>query len=291
MFKIEMDISDLLKMQEHLIPEAEEMMRKSAQALTAATHGHIVEEVQSKLRSTRETYLRHLGFHQVNANTWVVDLMPGAYFIEDGLPSGFNMVPGLLDDSTRPGTVREPGAGQKSRTKTAKDGSRYRVIPFSHNKAQTRQTPYSRDLTDTIKSELKRRGMPSLGKIENDSTGKPKMGLVGKMDIRNAPNKTHIGPGQGHGAIGAARQGPTGIPFLQGVRIYQRERVDAQGKKSVQKTAMTFRVVSSKHQEQARWIHPGLEAKNFLEEAYNWALNEWESKIQPEIIKEFMGRL
>jgi hypothetical protein len=105
MFKIEMDISDLLNVQEHLIPEAEEMMRKSAQALTAATHAHIVEEVQGKLRSTRETYLRHLGFHQVNANTWVVDLMPGAYFIEDGLPSGFNMIPGL------PGRQHPPGDG------------------------------------------------------------------------------------------------------------------------------------------------------------------------------------
>jgi hypothetical protein len=133
--------------------------------------------------------------------------------------------------------------------------------------------------------------MPSLGKIQTDSSGKAQLGLVGKMDIKNAPNKTHIGPGQGHGAIGSPRQGPTGIPFLQGVRIYQREKVDGQGNKSVQKTAMTFRVVSSKHQEQQRWIHPGLEAKNFLEEAYHWALNEWESKIQPELVKEFMGRL
>lgn len=291
MFHIHLDIKDLVDLRERISSEAEKAVKKAGQMLAAATHAHIVEQVQGKLRSTREKYLENLGFHQVNDNTWVVDLAPGAFFIEDGLPAGFDMIPGLLDDSARPGAKSKPGAS-KGRTKTAADGSRYRVIPFEHNKAQTRQTPYAKDLTDTIKTELKRRGAPGLGTIEKDSGGQPRLGLVRKMDIMTAPKKIAEGPGQGKGPLGAVRQGPTGIPLLQGVRIYQQKVKDkVSGKERIQKTAMTFRVVSSKHTSQGRWQHPGLEPRRFLDEAYVWALEEWKSKIGPEIAKSFGEQL
>jgi hypothetical protein len=79
---------------------------------------------------------------------------------------------------------------------------------------------------------------------------------------------------------------------LDGVSIYQRMKKNpdgsmATGRKGnpvVVRDVMTFRVASSKHMGQ-KWDHPGLEGKEFLDEAYSWALNHWETEILPSIIK------
>ena len=161
--------------------------------------------------------------------------------------------------------------------------SRYLVVPFQHNKGPTQQTQAQRDLTNTVKAEMKRRKIP-YGGLEKDSSGQPKIGKLHSFDILHAPTKTQDGPGQGHGQIGAVRQGPTGIAFLQGIRVYQKRIKDEKGNSSVQKQVMTFRVASSKHKGTGRWVHPGLQAKRFFEEAEKWALEVWETKIVPEIL-------
>lgn len=295
-FYLNLDLTELVKFQENLQPAALAAMQKAGEALTAETHAHIVEQVQNRLRSTREKYLDHLGFHQVTENSWVVDLMPGAFFIEEGLPANFDMIEALLNDAPKPGTAK-PGHGtplgmRKGKTKISKkDGSRYRMIPFEHSKAPTRQTPAMKSLTDTIKSELKKQKLPGLGTIESGADGKPKLGFVRELDITKRPLKTGPGPGQGKGPVGQVRQGPTGVPLLQGVRIYQHKIKDKQGKESVKKFAMTFRVVSSKHKGQGRWQHPGLEGRRFFDEAFTWALDQWENKVKPQIIDDMISRL
>lgn len=291
MFHIHLDLSALVQLDEELKPAMEAAAAQAAQNLTAQAHAHIVEQVQSKLRSTREKYLDNLGFHQVNETTWVVDLEPAALFIEDGLPPNFDMIDALLDDSPRPGAKGKSGGLAKGKTKTAKDGSRYRIIPFEHNKAPTRQTPAQTDLTNTIKSEMKKMGAP-YGKLETDSSGAPKLGLVRKFDIMSKPTKMLNGPGQGKGPIGQVRQGPTGIPLLQGVRVYQRNVTDKKtGKASTKKFILTFRIVSSKHKGQGRWVHPGLEPRKFFDECFEWALKQWEEKIAPELVDDLLTRL
>lgn len=286
-FYLNLDISDLLRLDQNLVPAMERAARAAAEQLSAQTHAHIVERVQAKLRSTREKYLENLGMQQVDGNTWVIQVDQPALFIEDGLPPNFDMIDSLLDDSPRPGAKNKP----TGKTKTAKDGSRYRVVPFEHSKAKTRQTPAQTSLTDTIKSEMKRRGMPGIGTLEVDGNGKPKQGLVRSFSIRNQPVKTSVGPGQGKGPMGAVRQGPTGIPFLQGVRIYQKTMKDGKGKDVTKKAVMTFRVVSTKHKGQGRWIHPGLQARKFLDEAVDWALREWETKIKDSVLDQVLNSL
>jgi hypothetical protein len=85
--------------------------------------------------------------------------------------------------------------------------------------------------------------------------------------------------------LGAVKQGTTGIPFLQGVRIAQ--SMDAKGK--VSKGIFTFRVASSKQRGTGKWVHPGIKAKKFMDEGYDWALREWEDKIKPELLRGFQG--
>jgi len=166
--------------------------------------------------------------------------------------------------------------------------SRYIVVPFQHNKGATQQTAAQTTLTDTIKSEMKKRKIP-YGKLEHGADGKPKTGLLHSFDIMKNPIKTAPGAGSGHGPIGAVKQGATGIPHLQGVRVYQTKIKDAKGKESVKKSIMTFRVASSKMKGQGRWVHPGLEAKRFLDEAASWALKEFESRIKDQILVSVVG--
>lgn len=259
------DVSDLIGLAD-LKEKVEGAAADALKHLSAATHSHIIEQVQAKLHSTREKYLDALSIQQVDNDTWMINLAPKAMFIEEGLEQHET-----IDD-----LLKSPKA------KTAKDGSKYMSIPFDHKKTPTNSTPAQKSLTDTIKEEFKRRKIP-YGKLEVDAAGQPKKGLLHSFDIKHAPIKTANVPGQGKGPIGHPFQGPTGIPFLQGVKVHQKEIKGADGKSKIVKSITTFRIVSSKDRGTGKWIYPGLEARKFLDEAVEWASKEFEEKIKDKI--------
>jgi hypothetical protein len=125
-----------------------------------------------------------------------------------------------------------------------------------------------------------------------------------KLNIMNAPLKTHEGPGQGWGPVGDVRQGPNerqvvgggpgggGTPFLQGLNVYQSEYKGKQGETRVQRTMMTFRVASSKHRDQGgRWDHPGLRPVNVVEDTYAWAQQEWVTSVEPALRAVILSKI
>lgn len=258
----------IIQLAQEFRPAVDKAMKEAVRDLATQTHAHILEQVQAKLHSTRQKYIDALGFTQVDPDTWVVTLGKEAMWIEEGIQPNTDMLDWLL---------------KSKKAKTAKDGSRYLVVPFEHKKGQTQQTPAQKSLTDTIKAEMKKRQIP-YGGIEKDASGKPKTGLLHSFDIMKQPVKIAEGAGQGKGPIGSVKQGPTGIPFLQGVRVYQTKVKGAGGQESVKKSIMTFRVASSKHKGTGRWVHPGLVAKKFFDEAAEWALKEFEQKIRDQIL-------
>lgn len=268
MIYINLDMSSVIGLAKTFEEKTRRAMSEAARDLATQAHAHIIEQVQSKLHSTREKYIEALRIESVDNDTWVISLDKSAMFIEEGMKPNTNMLEFLL---------------KSPKAKTAKDGSRYLVVPFEHKKGPTQSTPAQKTLTDTIKSEMKKRKIP-YGSIENDANGKPKLGLLHSFDIMKTPVKSGAGPGQGHGPIGQVRQGPTGIPFLQGVRVYQSKVKDKSGNEHVKKSIMTFRVASSKHKGTGRWIHPGIQAKKFFDEAAKWALDEFENRIRDKIL-------
>jgi hypothetical protein len=271
LLELKMDLSEFLKEHQELKEKAERLTKAAAADLSATTFNKVKELSQSKLKSRREFYDKHLSYAQVNEYTWVVHLDAKAMWIEEGM-APHEMIDDLL---------------KSPKAKTSKDGSKYLSIPFKHNKGPTQQTPAQKSLTETIKKTLNEmnKGRPAggkipYGKLETNPDGSPKLGLLHKFNITDSPKKTANVPGQGKGPIGAPMQGPTGTPFLKGVRIYQRQ--NAQGK--VERTIMTFRTVSSKHKGTGRWFHPGLEPVKFLDQAFDWAMKEWETKIKPALM-------
>lgn len=278
MFFINVDISELKDLTS-LGTVAQKAMTEAARNLAMQTHAHIVEQANQKLHTRRQMFVDALNMFAVSDDTFVVSLNASARWIDDGLPER-NMIDDLLSQ-------RNP---KSKPPKEAKDGSRYRVIPFEHGGGATQNTPAQMTLLDTIKQTLKKENVP-YKKLEKDESGKPKLGKLHSFDIMTEPNKTEEGPGQGWGPKGEVRQGfsedrKSGTPFLQGLNIYQRKVKDKQGKESVKRFIMTFRIVSSKHKQQpGRWDAPALPPVNIMDEAAEWARQTWEKSVAPELLE------
>jgi hypothetical protein len=265
MITLNVNLGPMIELSNGLRGRLETALKNAAQQLAMQSHAHLMEEVNQKLHSTRQKYVDAVSFSQVDDTTWMISLDKSAMWIEEGMPE-HSMLEGML---------------KSPKAKLAKDGSRYLVVPFQHNKGPTSQTSAAQDLTATVKKELKKREIP-YNKIERGPDGKAKLGLLHSFDITKEPVKTHDGPGQGHGGVGDVRQGTTGIPFLQSVRVYQRQMKNG----SVNRGIMTFRVASSKHKGSGKWVHPGIQARKFFDETQEWALKTWDT-MREEIIKEF----
>jgi hypothetical protein len=246
---------------------ADKAMSDATRDLAIQAHAHLIEQANSQLHSRRKEFVDALSFREENG-TWIIALESSALWIEEGIPPNTDMLDGLL---------------ASPKAKMSKEGSKYVVVPFEHKQGPKSQTPEQTSLTDAIKSELKSRKIP-YGRLEMGADGRPKTGLLHSFDITNKPLKTADAPGQGHGGVGDVRQGPTGIPFLQNVRVYQNSTTDNKGASKVQKSIVTFRVASSKHRGEQRWVHPGLKPVKLLDDAYEWALKELDGKIKDRVL-------
>jgi len=244
----------------------------SARDLAMMIKTKATELAAQKLKTRRQLFVDGLKMAKVTEDVWVVSLDAKVRWIDDGQPR-HNMLDNLL---------------KSKKAKRAADGSRYLVVPFDHGpgKGPAATTPAQQDLISTIKAEMKERGIP-FGKIETDAAGQARLGKLHSFDITKAPIKSIQGPGQGKGPVGSVKQGPTGIPLLQGVTVYQNK--DAKGR--VKKQIVTYRIASSKHEGQGRWEHPGNNAINIMEDATKWAMQEWEKEIAPALLNKVMIEL
>lgn len=227
--------------------EAQKAIEDAVKQLSAMTHAKVVELAQEKLKTTRKIYTNNLDYAEVAPGVWVVSLDQPALWIEEGRKSG-SMVEDLL----------------RNNAKTAKDGSRYKAIPFEHSKKPSEMDPFARNLVAKIKSELKKANIP-FKKLELNPDGSPRTGKLHTMNI----SSPHPSSRASHEA-------------LAGLTIYQTKT----SKGNVRRDIMTFRVVSSKH-EGKKWIHPGRDGEKFFEKALEWAEKEWESSILPQIMERF----
>ncbi len=262
------------------LDKADETLQKYAKDLAEQAHAKVVELASQGLHMRRERYLAALSFQPVNDSTWVITLDANAVWIEDGLPENFQMLDKLL---------------ASNKAKTAKDGSKYIVVPFQHNKGgiflNSESGKTGDDLKRTIQDELRKRKIPFDRLERNINTGEPKLGKLHDIEVpfREHPKKTHEGIGQGEGSIGSARQGATGTSFLNRIQIHQRMGKDKLGRPQVMRGIMTFRTASSKQDAAERWVHPGLPPTRFFEQAYDWALKEWETVIVPRVLNDLSG--
>lgn len=242
--------------------------------VAAMVHAKATELAGQKLHSRREQFIKGLKPpRKSDDNVWIVALDYKVRWIDDG-QTQYSMLKGLL--------------GSK-KVRRDKDGNRYIIVPFDHSpgRGKVSTTSTQQELINTVKGELKKRNIP-FGKIENNGAGQPKMGKLHSFNIMGEPVKTKNGPGQGHGPIGAVKQGNTEIPWLQGVQIYQSPgKNGAKTKRSI----LTFRIASEKHADQGKWEHPGNAPMGLLEEAAEWAVENWKKEIAPAMLDKVVADL
>lgn len=187
-------------------------------------------------------------------NLTMEEVSPGIWVVSLDQPALF------IEEGLDPNFDMKPGLLKNA--KTSKDGTKYKVIPFDYGKAPSQLTPYAQEVVNNIKKQLKADNIP-FKKLEINDDGSPKRGLL------HSKNYGGEIPGKGN------------TPVMNGISIYQSTTKTG----NVRRDIMTFRTVTSK--QDGKWIHPGITAKKYMDQALEWALKEWEDKILPEILKKY----
>jgi hypothetical protein len=187
MIRLDIDVSSIARQFGELKQEVEAELMQGVGQLASMIHARIAEEAHEKLHSSLDTYMRALSgeVEQVAPGVYMIGLEESAFWIEEGLPSGFDMKPGLLRHA-----------------KMFPNGKRYNIIPMRYNKSPSNMTGYAKKVSSSIQKELRKRGL-SYKNVERDRDGNPKKGQLHEFDFGGGI------PGKGN------------TPVMKGVNIYQ----------------------------------------------------------------------
>jgi hypothetical protein len=246
--KFEIDIEALAATFKEEAQKVQEALYEGVKALSAMTYARTVELANEKLHTTREQYIEALDYKEISKGVWVVSLSEKMLWLEEGKDAG-SMVDDLL----------------KKNPKTAKDGTKYKVIPFEHSKSPSRMTPMHQSLVEDLKKELKSRSIP-FKKIEKNADGSPRVGKLHSLNIASplpTPRASH--------------------PIFHGLTIYQSKTPSGKMRRDI----MTFRIVSEKHKQTGKWVYPGLEAYKLMDKAFEASVKEFEDQILPSILAKY----
>ncbi len=255
--KIDIDVEQIASAFKDMRDELAKELIKGVEELALSTNAHVNQEAETRLKKDSTTgssgvnlkkFQENLGFEQVSDRLWVISIRQPALWIEEGLPPGFDMKPGLLK-------------GQESR-----------VIPFDQALPPSQQTGFQKSINALLRDELKKRKI-GYKKLDLDSNGSPRHAGLDK-DGNGIPLKTKTLD------IPSFKPGKGNTDIFKRINIYQTLQKDG----SVRRDITTFRTVSQN--QEGKWIHPGYEGKKFLDEAYEWAMKEWETKILPQILQK-----
>lgn len=208
--KFEIDAEAIAKEFAEFALEVEQDLNTAVANLAAITNAKVKEMAQKELHSTRQRYIDALSFAEVSPGLWVVSLDESALWIENGLPSDFDMKPGLLKNA-----------------KMSKDGVQYRVVPFNHSLPPSQMGQSNQEAAAFIKANLKKQGI-TFKKIELNADGSPKTGKL----------HSNLNLGGSNPANGVQKNS-------NGVNIYQNKTASG----SIRRDVMTFRTVTSNQQD------------------------------------------
>jgi hypothetical protein len=253
---IKLNIKDVANVEE-LVDKVKQKLTKdlqeSAKKLAQAAHSKAHELSKSKMpKELADKYGKNLYIEQVSENIYIVGIREEAFWIENGRKAGF------MEDLL----TRKSG----SPVKTSKDGKKYRTIPFEHD--TTSKAPMASpegNLISELKTFLKKEGVPysKNKKLVLDDKGSPRIGTTHSFSIKDTANLSKN---------------------LQGVNIVQSKNPRT-GK--VERTVMTYRVISEKHKGSGKWEHPGSSGFNVLKDVHSYVKDMWEKQILPELKKKY----
>lgn len=249
-------------------------LKEDVKTLAIRTHAFIIEKARSELEGYMlEAYLGRSGksgnlgtnirLVHVSDVLHVIELDQKAMWIEDGRKPTF-MGDWML---------------QSAKTKTAKDGSRYLVVPFNlahlAGKRQGGSGAGIPALETMARSALQKvRPRIAAGKIAYGADGKPQLGSLTKVPI-DEPDRTVSGffsrPRSAEMAALTGLKAHEGIFYGKGAHLTQKKTRLLNGKESTSRDITTFRVLSSKHKAEGRWMYPEVKPFGAFDAAHKWA--------------------
>lgn len=263
MFNVNIDISCL----ENILnfKDIQKVGEQAAAELTALTHAKVQELASQRLHTRLEKFREAVSISKEDG-VHIIHLDDAASWIEQGYEA-HSQIPDFMNSS---------------KAKTAKDGSKYLVVPFGITPGKsgaTQTSPPQQDLVKAVKSAMRKAKIP-FKQIEKDDQGRPILGKLHDLKV-TTPDKMSEGPGQGFGPTVHPRQGAGGTPFLHGAAVYQTLIPGG----TVQRSIMTFRVAKESHAAEGRWQLPDLGGVFVMRDAAEWAGQELQENILPELIK------
>lgn len=247
-------------------------IQSKVQGLAIQTHAKVIEFATEELKGYQlETFLgkgaKNVRWTKASNNLWVVEIDESVGYFEDGRPS--------VSMATDKWLLKN--------AKTAKDNSKYKVIPFTHDlKGKGTDAHGTAAVLNTMAKNAVRVARTAdnkripLYKIEKNPDGTVKTGIVHKIPVNapfsqsQAPN-LYSKPRTADEAKATGLKAHAGIFKLQGLVISQRDN----GNGRIKREGVTFRVVSSKHQSEHRWMAPEIKPGNYLQKAFTWMEQEW----------------
>ena len=225
---------------------------------------------------------KNISLTKVGEGMWVLELNEKARWVEEGRPEVF--MSWLLKNA-----------------KTAKDGSKFKVIPMPQDKGKgtTNFTANSVPL-QTMTQQILKQANVSLKKMVNDENGRPRIGYVAVNPgvVGRFEDKAEISPNRGdyfskprswEDSKNTGLPQHNGIFNLQGLVVSQWPGIGSHSKISVQdgkvvggktvgvqRNAMTFRVISSKHEQEGRWFYPEVKALDAMPRVFERAQKMFE---------------
>lgn len=251
--KFNIDAAKIAEQFNELKLEVEQSLTKAIANLAAMTDARVKEMASEELKTSRQPFMDSLGFEEITPGVWIISVDESGLWVEEGIQPNKDMKPDLLSKNFE----------------VSKDGHRYKAIHFDYGKAPSQLTPSAQILVSYLKQQLRKENVP-FKKIERNSDGSPKVGKLHEFDFGN-PGGRMGGPGKGN------------TPAFKNLSIYQ--SITATG--NVRRDILTFRTVSSGPASAGKWMHPGLQGKKFLDRAFDWALQQWESKVLPEALEKW----
>lgn len=207
---------------------------------------------------------KHLRWTKLSDGLWVVDLDPKAEWLETGAESRF--MDWLLTGKS---------------AKTAKDGSKYAVIPFVQTRGKKTAPGAKPGLAEVVKNAAEKSNI-NLHKIETDESGNPKVGVLYKLNIKpkltqqQAPS-LYSKPRGFEEALATGFAQHSGIYKLKGLVVTQ--RINKKGKPV--KETVVFRVISEKHRAGGvRWMTPKEDGAKLFDAAFDFANKQFDIMVR-----------
>jgi hypothetical protein len=205
---------------------------------------------------------KFLVWTEITRGLWVVDLDPKAQWLETGAESRF--MDWLLTGKS---------------AKTAKDGSKYAVIPFVQTRGKKTAPGASPGLAEVVKKALEKSNI-DLHETVLDDNGNPKIGVIHKLNIKpkftqqQAPS-LYSKPRGFEEAMATGLGQHSGIYKLKGLVITQ--KLNKEG--NPVKETVVFRVISEKHRG-FRWMYPKVDGAKLFDDAYDFANQRFEKMVK-----------